>query len=130
MQLKTVTAAKDAGIPGIEFVKTDKAITEVIIGGKLRIRKGESYSASLQVLVEQPFEEAKRFRMTATIDGFDPKVAHFDDRYSADQEAQAMIAKGAEATVEEVTVHVNDDGEIIGCAGVNKMAPASEDLPF
>lgn len=130
MQLKSITSAKDAGIPGIEFVKTDKSITEVIIGGKLRIRKGESYQSALQVLIEQPFEEAKRFRTTATIEGFDPKVSYHDGRWEADQAAQALIAKGADATVEEVTVHLDDSGQVVGEAGNPATVATDSDLPF
>lgn len=125
-QFKTITAAKEAGLPGVEFIKTDKAITEVVIGGKLRIRKGESYAKSLEVLIEQPFEEAKRFRMTATIDGFDPKITYHDDRYSADSEARELEAKGAEAAVEEVTALVNDDGEVVGLASEVTAQPVAE----
>lgn len=117
MQLKTITAAKDAPFPNIEFVKTDKQVTEVIIGGKLRIRKGESYSAALQILVEAPHEEVERFRLTATIEGFAPQIQYFETKYDAESAAAKFQDKGAETQVEKVTALADDSGEIVGIAG-------------
>lgn len=132
MQLKTITAAKEAGIAGIEFVKTDKAITEVIIGGKLRIRRGESYNQNLVCLIEQPFEEVERHRMTAVIEGFGSKVSYHEDRHDANIAASELASTGAETTVEKVTVHVNDDGEVVHVVGDPEPAspPVDELIPF
>ena len=127
-QFKSIKSAKEAGVDGVEFIKTDNAITEVVIGGKLRIRKGENYAKSLEVLIEQPFEEAKRFRMTAKIDGFDPKISYFEGRYEADAAARSMESKGAETAVEEVTALLDDNGEVAGIAG-EPSAVEREDLP-
>lgn len=130
MQLKSITNVKDIPFAGVQFVKTDKSITEVIIG-KLRIRKGESYSAALQVLIEAPHEEAKRYRLTATIEGFDPKVSYFDTKYEADSAANPLMDKGAEALVEEVTVLINDNGDVVGLAGEAVALPATDEMvPF
>ena len=131
MQLKTVTATKDLPFTGIEFVKTDKAITEVIIGGKLRIRKGESYNASLQVLVEAPYEEVKRHRLTATIEGFDPKISFHESKYDAESAGALLEDKGATVSVEEVTVGVDDDGNIVQSVGSSKETVTKAcDIPF
>ena len=130
MQLKTISAAKDIPFGGVEFVKTDKKITEVIVGGKLRIRVGDAYSGSLTVLVEQPFEEAKKHRLTATIDGFDPKVSYFDSKYEADSAGAALEDKGASIAVEEVTVNINDSGEVVGIVGDAQPALPETDIPF
>lgn len=135
MQLKTITAAKDVPFGGVEFVKTDKKITEVVIGGKLRIRVGDSYSGALTVLVEQPYEEARKFRLTATIEGFGQKVSYFDAKYEADSAGAAMEDKGAAIAVEEVTVQINDQGEVVGIAGAEQSSPqaalSDEDrIPF
>src|SRR6185312_6055094 len=108
-----------------EFIKTDKAITEVVIGGKLRIRVANTYSNSLAVLVEQPFEEAKRFRMTAKLDGFDPKISYHEQRYEAEAAAGDLASKGAETAVEEITVRLNEDGEVVG----DDVAPTSASTP-
>lgn len=122
-QFKTITSVKDAGIDGIEFIKTDKAITEIVIG-KVRVRASESYNRSLTVVVEQPFEEAVRYRMTATIEGFDPKVSYHEQRYEADCAANDLVAKGAEATVQEVTALVDEDGAVVGLKGTDAPAEA------
>lgn len=131
MQLKTITTAKDAGIAGIEFVKTDKAITEVIIGGKLRIRKGESYGKALEVLIEQPFEEAKRHRATAKLDGFDPKITYHDSDYDA-RSATASMPSLAEVTIEEVTVYLDDNGDVVGTKDDEPVAAKADyfAIPF
>lgn len=128
MQLKTITAAKDCGIAGIEFVKTDKNITEIIIGGKLRIRRGESYSSNLVVLIEQPYEEAKRYRATATIEGFDPKVSYHESDYDA-RTATANLPSGAEIVIDEVTAHIDDNGNIVAAFTAGEPQ-AIDDLPF
>ena len=133
MQLKTISAIKDVPFGGVEFVKTDKKITEVIVGGKLRIRMGESYTGSLVVLIEQPFEEAKKFRLTATIDGFGEKVSYHDSKYEADIAGAALEEKGASIAVEEVAVQINDQGEIVGATDGSQPAQPIEpesDFPF
>lgn len=130
MQLKTITHAKDAPFGGVEFVKTDKHITEVVIGGKLRIRTGESYNNSLKVLVEQPHEEVERHRVTAKIDGFDDKVVYFDTAYEANNSAAEFEGKGATATVEKVTALINDAGEVVGIKGDAEASDCSSDVPF
>lgn len=127
-QFKSIKSAKDTGLDGIEFIKTDSQITEVVVGGKLRIKRGESYNQNLIVLIEQPFEEAKRFKMTAKIDGFDPKISYHEGRYEAETAAHELEGKGADATVEEVTVLVDEDGEFAGEVG-EATAVEREDVP-
>lgn len=126
MQLKTITNVKDIPFPGVEFIKTDKAITEIIIG-KLRIRKGESYSPGLQVLVEAPFDEVSRFRMTAKIDGFDPKVSYHETKYDAETAGNKLADKGADITVDQVEVLVDDAGDVVA-AGEGKSLPVADPL--
>ena len=130
VQLKTITNAKELPFGGIEFVKTDKQITEVIIGGKLRIRKGESYNAALKVLVEAPYEEVKKHRLTATIDGFDPKVSYHDSKYDAECAGNPLEDKGASIKVEEVTVHVDDAGNVVAPISAQEAAPDLAEIPF
>ena len=130
MKLTTVKTANETGIPGLEFVYTDKNITEVILG-KFRIRKGESYHNSLQVLIETPFETAERYRLTGTIEGFPDAVSYHDDSYSAGTASAALEDKGAKVAVEKVSVLIDDGGNIIEATG---GAPVSQDngsdLPF
>lgn len=130
MHLKSITSAKDAPFPNIEFVKVDKDVTEVIIGGKLRIRKGESYNASLQVLVATPHEEAKRFRMTATIDGFDPKISYHEYPHEADNAAADLARKGAETKVDEITVLIDENGAILPTLDAKPVDANGDDIPF
>lgn len=132
MRLQSVKSAKDTGVPGVQFVYTDKQITEVVFG-KLRIRKGESYSAALQVLVEKPFDEAKRHRMVGKMAGFPDAVSYHEHSHEAEQAANELRDKGAEATVTEVTVLLNDDGEVVSEAeeGVEPTAaPTAFEVPF
>lgn len=131
MQLKTITSAKDLPFAGIEFVKTDKVITEVIIGGKVRIKQDGTYSNNLKVMIEAPYEEATRHRVTAKIDGFDPKVQHFEASFDATRAQQEFENKGAEVTVEQVTVFVDDAGEVVpGAAAEQATASADLEIPF
>lgn len=116
MQLKTITNAADAPFAGIEFVKVDKAVTEVIIG-KLRIRKGENYGKALEVLIEAPHEEAERYRLTAKLEGFAPTVTFFDSKYEADSAGATFEDKGATIAVEKVTALIDDTGKIVGVLG-------------
>ncbi len=130
MHLKSVKLASDLPFKGVELVRVDKNITEVIIGGKLRIRCGPSYSSTLEVLVEAPFETAQRHRVTATIEGFDPKVEYFDGEYEAKSAAAKFEDKGATATVEKVDVQIDDAGTVVS---TGEPAPADNDeelVPF
>ena len=135
MKLTTIKSAKETGIPGIEFVFTDKSITEIILG-KVRIRKGESYSTALQVLVETPFETAERYKLVGKIDGFPDAVSYHDDKYSADTASAALEDKGATTTVEKLTVQIDDNGNVIDGASATDStsaavpAMADSDLPF
>lgn len=121
MILKTIQSATDLPFKGVELVKVDKTIREVIIGGKLRIRVASTYSNQLELLTEAPFESAKRYRMTATVDGFDPKVEYFEQRWEADTAKNGFIAKGVEAEVDEIEVQIDDAGNVV--------APANDPVP-
>lgn len=126
MQFKSIKNATELPFRGVELVKVDGAITEVIIGSKLRIRKGESYAPGLVLLVEAPFESVKRHRVTATVEGFDPKVMHFEDSYSAQEAQRDYERKGAETSCEEVSVMVNDGGEFVAAPPQTDI----EEIPF
>lgn len=132
MNLTTVKTAADLPFKGIELVKVDKNITEVVIGGKLRIRQGP-YSG-LQVLVDAPFETGKRFKLTATVEGFDPKIQYFEQRWDADA-ASTNFTVG-ETKIEEVEVQIDDAGNVIEAAN-DSASPTSakqpelcDDMPF
>lgn len=129
MQLKTITAAKDTGVDGVRFVKTDKAITEVIVG-KLHIRKGESYQPGLQVLIEAPHSEETRWRMTATVEGFDPKVSYHDTDYDARVAGGDFEARGANVEYAEVKALVDDNGTVCGFVGDPQPVGDDAEVPF
>ena len=114
MQLVSIKTAKEAPFP-VEFVYADKNIVEVIIG-KLRIRKGESYSPALNVLVEKPHTEEDRYRVTAKLEGFASVQKFYQHQHEAKSVADDLRSKGADADVERVTVLVNETGEIVGTA--------------
>lgn len=133
MQLKSITSAKDCPFPNIEFVKTDKNITEVIIGGKLRIRMGESYANSLKVFVETPHIEEKRWKASAEIEGFGSKSEYFPSKYEADCAFPGLADKGAEISIVEVNALIDEDGKVVGEvgeAGVSSPQSVDSDLPF
>lgn len=128
MQLKTVKTAADLPFKGIELVKTDGRISEVIIGGKLHIKPGQ-YSG-IEVMARVPGEEVTRYRMTAALDGFAPTIKHFEKEYDANNAAGEFRGRGAEASVERVRVMVDELGEVAADVP-DAPAPAElEDLPF
>lgn len=130
MQLVSVKTAKEVPFP-VEFVFADKNIVEVIVG-KLRIRKGESYSAALNVLIEQPHVTEDRYRVTAKLDGFASVERFFQHKHEAENAANDLTAKGADADVERVSVLINEAGEIVGTADGEpvKVANDGEVIPF
>lgn len=131
MQLKTVKTAADLPFKGIELIKTDSSITEVVIGGKLHIKAGP-YGSNIQVLCRTAGEQADRHRLTATLEGFAPTVQHFESKYEADSAADDFKARGAEVTVEKVRVVVDELGEVTSEAAGEIVAATAEleDLPF
>lgn len=131
MHLKTIKTAAELPFKGIELVKTDGQITEIVIGGKLHIRKGSDYSAHLALLIERPHEVEDRYRMTATREGFDPKVLWFPDSYAAEQSRASYERDGAAVTVEKVSALIAEDGTAVGEA--TEAAPEQQDaelIPF
>lgn len=130
MQLKTITNSNEAPFPGVEFIKTDKNITEVVIGGKLRIRAGGNYSNNVQVLVETPHVEEKRWKATAEIEGFGTKTEYFAGKYEADSAFPGLEEKGASVSVVEVNVLVDENGNVAGEVGEGLAQSSSDDLPF
>ena len=129
MKLTTIKTAAEAKIPGIEFVFTDKSITEVVIG-KLHIRKGESYSSALQVLVETPFEKAERYSVIGKIDGFPDAVSYFEGEYEAKVAADKLEAKGAEVTVSKVAVQIDEAGNIAAPTDAREVDRETDLVPF
>lgn len=124
-------AAADLPFAGVELIRVDKNITEVLIGGKLRIKVANTYSSNLELLVEAPFETATRYRVTANIDGFDSKVIHFENEYEATSSVQGFEGKGATATFEKVDVLIDDAGNVVGDSEPAPHHAALEtDVPF
>lgn len=130
MQLKSVKSVADVPFKGIEFIKVDGAITEVIIGGKLRIRKGESYQPRLDVLIETDGEHAKRYKVEATLEGFPPAIEFFEHSHEANTREEHFKELGATVTRAHVDVLLKDSGII---AETPAAAPADADfdaIPF
>ena len=133
MQFKTAKTAADLPFAGVELVKVDKSIREVVIGGKLRIKVANTYSSDLELLVAAPFETATRHRVTATLEGFDPKIAHFEHDFDAKSAAADFEAKGAAVSIEKVEVLLDEAGQVVADAA-NDASPVAAtgaaDLPF
>jgi hypothetical protein len=110
MQLKTVKSASDLPFKGIELVKIDNMVSEVIIAGKLRIKPGQY--GGIQVLVETLGETVTRTRLTAALDGFPDAVKHFEHSWQADEAERAFKDKGATVTRETVSVLIDELGEV------------------
>ncbi len=127
MILKSVKTASETGIAGIEFVTLDKQITEVIIGG-LRIRKGESYSKALEILIEAPFDKDERFRLVGKMDGFPDAVSYHDTKYEAESAGAKLEDVGGKVSVERVDVLIDAGGTIVGEADAS--TPETADAPF
>ena len=129
MIYQTVKTTADLPFTGVELVKVDKNITEVIIGGKLRIKAG-TYSG-LEVLVAKPLETGSRHRVTATIEGFDPKVTYFEHDFDAKSAVAEFEQKGAEAKAEKVDVLIDEAGAVVSdAANVTATVAADEMIPF
>lgn len=129
MNLKSVKTASDLPFKGIELVRVDKNITEVVIGGKLRIRSSNTYSNQIEVLVESPYETARRHRLTATIDGFDPKVSYFEHKFEADNASAKLEDKGASVVIDETEVQIDDAGNVVAAETATPVAN-DELVPF
>lgn len=121
MNYKSIKLASEAPFP-IELVKLDTTIKAVVING-LRIEA----DYGLKVMVEQPYEEATRHRVTATIDGFGAKVLHFENRYEGGSEIAALESAGAKIEREDVKVLIDEKGQIVGEVS---RADESTDVPF
>lgn len=109
MQLKSVKSAADLPFPGVEIVKADASIKEVIINGKLHIRG----DYGMTVMVRTEGEEAKRHKVTAKIEGFGDKVEYFQKSYEASSAKSRYEALGATVEVSEVTVLVDEFGTVV-----------------
>lgn len=130
MILKTVKTVAETGLTGVEFVTLDKQIMEVVIG-KLRIRKSDSYTKALEVVVEQPFDKVERFRLTAKIKGFPDAITYHESKYDADGAGANLEDVGAAIEVERVDVLIDDGGAIVGEANGDHPASApNSDIPF
>jgi len=131
MILKTIKTVAETGMLGIEFVTTDKAITEVIIGS-LHIRKGENYSKGLEVLIEAPYEKEERYRLTGTILGFPPAVSYHDTKYEAESAGAKLEDAGAKWSVELVDVMIDGEGKIVSEELLGTLSKPStvDNIPF
>lgn len=124
MQLKSIKTAADLPFKGVEIVKLDTSIREVIVGGKLHIRS--DYGLTVSVRTEGT--EAKRHKVTASVEGFGEKEEYFESSYEASTAKAKYEALGATVESREVTVMVDEFGVVIG--GSEKDAKPSEEETF
>ena len=116
MKLKTIKTEREviaaivAGGTSIEMTSENSNITQLRIGN-LVIR---SEYGSLKVMSVEEFEEATRYRVTAQVQGFEPRIEFFEN-YSDASEFKRSFGDGVEVTVDEdVKVLVDDDGDVVG----------------
>lgn len=127
MNFKTIKSAADLPIKHVEIVKTDSAITEVIIAGCVHVRGDYG---PLKIMVAQPYETADRYRMTATTPGFDPKVTYHDNQWDADSAAKAFDGD-VTTVVERLSVLIDGAGVVVGPAdAASRAAPELAEIPF
>lgn len=122
---RSVKTADETGVYGLELIKRDKSVYAVELHG---IRIESDYG--LRVLVREPFERVERHRVTATVEGFDPKVMHFETKHSADRCATDYENKGATVTNEAVTCLLGEAGEIVGEVTNDSAAAFPDNVPF
>lgn len=110
MQYKSIKNANEVPFP-LELVKHDNSIKAVVIGD-LRI-EGDY---GLKVLLAQPYEEATRHRVTATVEGFGRRVQYFENSYCSEARDAISGFEKAGATIEvaDVKVLIDDRGNIVG----------------
>jgi hypothetical protein len=126
MHLKTVKSLADVPFKGVELVKVDNTISEVIIGGKLRIRAGQ-YSG-ITVLVDAPGERAKRYKITAELEGFPAAVEYLENSWEANERATHFKGLGATVTQDHLDVLLNDAGAVVETQP--EPEPALDEVPF
>lgn len=127
MQLKTVKTLADIPFKGVELIKVDNTISEVVIGGKLRVKAGQY--GGIQCLVVTEGEKVQRHRVTATLEGFPDAIQHFETSWEAEQAERTFKDKGAEVTREAVSVVIDDFGSVVA-----ETAPEAtrelDEIPF
>lgn len=128
MQLKSIKNASELPFKGIELVKVDGSISEVIIGGKLRIQAG-AYGG-MKVLTESAGEAGKRYRVTAALEGFPTAVEYFDASYEADERVRHFEKLNAEVQRDHVDVLIGEDGAISEGVLPSPVAADFEAIPF
>lgn len=127
MHFKTIKTAADLPIKGVELVKIDNTLNEVIIAGRVHIRY-VNYGG-LQVLIEAPGETAKRYRVTAKLSGFPDAVEYHENSYTADERVSHFKEAGAEVSKDFVDVLITDAGAVVE-GDAAPVAPDFEEVPF
>lgn len=126
MQYKSIKSASEAPFP-LELVKHDSSINAVVIGD-LRIES----DYGLKVLLAQPYEEVKRNRVTATVDGFGARVLYFENDYCEERRDAINKFEKAGATVvsADTKVLIDEKGKIGRDLETGVDSPESDDLLF
>lgn len=121
----------------VEFTSKDGTFSAVRIG-HLHIAPG-SYGSGIDLSVEQPFDAASRYKVTATVQGFQPCTTYHEAYGDATAKRDSY---GDGVTVEfdgtkQVDVLVDEQGNVVREVGpepaAEPAAPAadpSQDIPF
>ena len=132
MKLKTIKTDAEAR-EAIHQYPDERPVVELTTrnGTVVGVRVGSLHVTStygLEVAREVQHEEETRYRMTASIKGFEPRVEYFDD-YGKALELKRSFDDNAEVTLDEnVKVLVDGSGKIIGEVG--QQTASGDDLPF
>lgn len=123
---RSVKVADDAQFPGLELVKRDNSIVAVVID-HLRIES----DYGLRVLVHEPYRTVDRYRVEATIEGFDPVRRFFEHEHEANKAKTTFEERGATVTTEKVKALVDENGNVVGeAAGFGADADLDTPIPF
>lgn len=122
MRYRTVKSANEIGLNDVrvEFEFHDKNLRSVRITDKngkfFIVQAGESYSNSVKVLVEEPFDQVDRWKVEGSVVGI-PVSEYFEYEHEADDRVRE-IARATEdsnsVTKVKVKALVNEAGEVVG----------------
>lgn len=112
--------------PPVELTEKDGSIRTVRIGG-LQI----TGTYGLEVTKEVEFEDAKRYRVTAKVEGFTPSVTYYE-MYSDAAAKRDSYGAGVDVTIDEsVAVLLDNDGNVVSeVGGGAPVGTVSDDFTF
>jgi hypothetical protein len=122
--LAALRAPAGEGRKQVELVTKDGTITGLRIG--LLHCTVEQYNV-LTVHREVPYEEAKRYKLVAKVQGFAPATSYHETSYER-SDARKAFGPGTEfEEADNVPVLLDDNGTVVGEAGEGTPVAASDD---